>query len=83
MKFLKAWTLSRKGKAMAWNPSPEVAAARDFATKFGADRVVILYTTASGQIGYDSYGKTKALCKEAAVLGDIAYQAVYDELAKK
>ena len=30
---------------MAWNPSPEVAAARDFGKQFDADRVVIYYAT--------------------------------------
>jgi len=50
---------------MAWNPSPEVAAARDFGKQFGADRVVIYYTLPDGRYGYASYGKTKELCKQA------------------
>ena len=60
---------------MAWNPTPEVAAAREFARKFGADRVVILYTTAAGPMGYASYGETKALCADAKRLGDELYDA--------
>lgn len=47
---------------MAWNPTPEVAAARDFGKKFGADRVVIIWTTEAGQCGMASYGKTRKLC---------------------
>jgi hypothetical protein len=62
---------------MAWNPSPEVAAARDFGQTFGADRVVILHLDqATGRIGYASYGKTRALCADAKVLGDVAMEAV-------
>lgn len=55
---------------MAWNPSPEVAIARDAAKRFDADRVVIIYTNKNGQIGYASYGETKALCAETKRLGD-------------
>lgn len=58
---------------MAWNPSPEVAVARDAARKLIADRCVILYTTPTGQIAYASYGETKALCAETRKLGDALY----------
>lgn len=58
---------------MAWNPSPEVALVRDAANKLGADRAVIVYTTPSGQIGYASYGSTKALCAETKTLADRLY----------
>jgi len=54
---------------MAWNPSPEVAAARDFAKKFGWGRVVIMYET-KGKFGYTSYGTTKALCSSARRIAD-------------
>ena len=30
---------------MAWNPKPEVAAARDFGQKFKAKQVVIVFVT--------------------------------------
>ena len=59
---------------MAWNPSPEVAAARDFGKKFGADRVVILYTTPAGQLGLASYGRTKAMCADAKAWGEKLYE---------
>ncbi len=60
---------------MAWNLKPEVAAARDFGNKFGADRVIILYTTGEKLCGA-SYGKTMALCKKTGELMDAAYKAV-------
>lgn len=49
---------------MAWNPSPEVAAARDFAKKFGAKRVIIMYDMGD-KFGAASYGETKTLCASA------------------
>ena len=63
---------------MTWNPQPEVAAARDFARKFDANRVVILYTQEYGNIGCASYGNTKALCTETKSRADKAYEAFYD-----
>lgn len=58
---------------MAWNPSPEVAVARDAAHRLGANRVVIVYTTDRDQIGFASYGKTRALCDETGPLGRELY----------
>ena len=58
---------------MPWNPSPEVAVARDFGNKFGADRVVVVYTTPEGKMGYASYGKTTALCAETKKLADAIF----------
>lgn len=55
---------------MAWNPSPEVAAARDMAAKINADRVIVLYTTEDGKCGGVSYGKTKVKCGEAKKMMD-------------
>jgi len=65
---------------MAWNPSPEVAAARDFGAKFNADRVVILYTTPMGQYGYASYGTTRPLCADAKRIGEALWSR-FGELA--
>ena len=65
---------------MAWNPAPEVAAARDFARKFGADKAVILFTLKDGRLGYASYGETRALCAEARKLGDAVYDAAREHL---
>lgn len=66
---------------MAWNPSPEVALARDLAAKLGADEVVIVYLNfAKEQVGAISYGKTQAMCSHAKKLSDAAYQSVYETL---
>ncbi len=62
---------------MAFNPKSEVAAARDFATRFGADRVVIFYTTPQGQFGCASYGRNKRLCDQARKMGDVTNDALY------
>lgn len=67
---------------MAWNPSPEVAAARDFGNKFNGNRVVIVWTTDDGRIGYASYGRTKKLCDETKGLAEAAYAAVMKELER-
>ena len=60
---------------MAWNPSPEVAAARDAARKLGADRAVIFYTKGQ-QFGVASYGETMAKCAEAKKIGDAIFRNV-------
>lgn len=49
---------------MAWNPAPEVAMARDFAKKFGAKRVVIMYDMGD-KFAYASYGENRGLCDSA------------------
>lgn len=60
---------------MAWNPSPQVAIARDFATKFGKEQVVIL-SIGDGLLEYASFGKDKSLCDEAKMWGDVAFNAI-------
>lgn len=68
---------------MAWNPEPEVGAARDFGVNFDADQVVIVYlNTAKRTIGYASYGKTKRLCDAAKALAEAARSAVVAEYVK-
>ncbi len=62
---------------MAWNPHPEVAAARDFGKKFGKDRVIIIHVNdATGDMGYASYGRTRALCDDTKRLADATFEAV-------
>lgn len=62
---------------MAWNPSPEVAVARDAAKKLGVDQVVMIVVSHSkDQMGYITYGATKKLCDHAKGLGEAAYEAV-------
>jgi hypothetical protein len=60
-----------------WNPSKEVAVARDAASQLDdAPIVVILYVTKDGSnLGMATYGKTKALCASAAQLGSHVYEA--------
>lgn len=66
---------------MAWNPSPTVAAARDFGRKFGRQQVIIIsIDNHKGIMEATTYGQTMSLCAETRVLGDIAYKAVYDYL---
>lgn len=71
---------------MAWNPSPEVAVARDAANKLapliGAklDRCVIVYTLEDGRLGYVSYGANKRLCDEAKAMADDLYDAAENHL---
>ena len=59
---------------MAWNPSPEVAVARDAAKKLKAKQAIIIYFTDT-QIGMASYGATKELCLEAGKIGDTLHEA--------
>lgn len=67
---------------MAWNPSPKVADARNLARRHGADRVVIvLLSDKTGTMETISYGETRLLCAQAQHLSDVAYDAIYNELA--
>lgn len=61
---------------MAWNPSPKVAAARDFGKEFGKDMVIILSVDQEGRLEYASYGKDKFLCNRARMLADKAFSAI-------
>lgn len=61
---------------MAFNPSKEVAIARDAAEKLHADRCIVLFTKSDGTIGYASYGQTKQRCDSARKMADVAYDAV-------
>lgn len=62
---------------MAWNPSREVAIARDLAPKLNADQVVVLYINRSeGTVRYASYGRTRELCADAKKIADVAFDAV-------
>ncbi len=67
---------------MAWNPSPEVAAARDFAKKFGYRRVIILFDNAAA-IGFTSYGETSALCASANRIGNELWAPFEEALIKE
>ena len=57
---------------MAWNPSPEVAAARDAAKALGDAPicVVIWLDEKTQRLGMASFGRTKQLCQSAGEFGD-------------
>lgn len=55
---------------MAWNPAPQVAAARDFGRKFDKEVVIVIHVGANGKVGYASYGRTRSLCAKARKLAD-------------
>lgn len=56
---------------MAWNPSPEVAIARDAAKKFGEPIVVcVLVHPAKRSCRIVSYGADKDLCQMAKKIAD-------------
>lgn len=68
---------------MAFNPSPEVRAAADFAKEFGCDRVIIYYTkTNSDEFGYASYGENTAKCGQARRIADKVFDAVGKAIAE-
>lgn len=62
---------------MAWNPSPKVAAARDFARKYNKV-ITIIVSLDTESIEVTSFGKTRRQCDEAKIIGDMLYNAVYD-----
>lgn len=65
---------------MVWNPTPEVAAARDLARKLGANiGCVVIYLKANpDQCGMISYGVNQALCAEMSKLGRHLHKAAAD-----
>lgn len=68
---------------MALNPSPEVAVARDAARRLGADRCVVIYTTAGGHYGYASFGRDRRLCASARAMGETVWDALHDFLERE
>lgn len=61
---------------MAFNPYPEVSAARDIADRFHKDKVIIfMIENATQTIEYVSYGKTPNDSKEAKRVADRLWDA--------
>ena len=61
---------------MAYNPSLEVAVARDAAKKLGAKAevgCVVIYMS-RGNLGMASFGHNKALCAKMGELGDHLFE---------
>lgn len=66
---------------MAWNPSPEVAVARDAARRIEKDHgriehMVLIWTARDNSYGMASYGPTRELCREAGTLGDFLFRVL-------
>jgi len=70
---------------MAWNPSPEVAIARDVAKKLDdAKAVVVIYITKDGsKCGSISYGKDKETCEAAKHWSRKLHDVAMDEIVKR
>jgi hypothetical protein len=64
---------------MAFNPSPKVAAARDYGRKFKQD-VVIITTFSEGFSRYEivSYGEDKKRCAQAKIIAEELEKAVQE-----
>jgi len=61
---------------MSFNPTPEVAVARDAAKKLGAHICVVIYVDFNNDsIGYASYGKNKSFCDDAHLIAEECYDA--------
>ncbi len=62
---------------MAFNPSPKVAAARDYGRKYGKDVVVIVsFDENFGRYEIVSWGKNRELCQNGKIIGDELEKAV-------
>ncbi len=65
---------------MAWNPSPEVAVARDAAKRLGTihgsqvTQIVVIYVTKNEQVGMATYGHNAAQCNSAKGWGEKLWQ---------
>lgn len=68
---------------MAWNPTPEVAVARDFGKRFGYDEVIILAVRRDGCVDAWSYGRTKALCDRAGTYLEPVATALEVEITER
>lgn len=64
---------------MAFNPSPKVAAARDFADKFDKKITIILSVDADQRLESVSYGQNRRLCAAAKKMSDL----IFDELNRE
>ena len=70
---------------MAWNPSPQVRAARAAANAIGGiydcgvNHMILLFTLDGDRIGYASYGSDRTRCGVAKRLADRAFEVVQEE----
>ncbi len=68
---------------MAWNPSPEVARARDIGRDWNKSTVIIIAIDDEGQAQIVTYGKTRKLCDVAATLGQKAWEGICDYVGEE
>jgi len=62
---------------MAWNPSPEVAAARGFGKRFNYNKVYIIgVNELTGKFEIISYGENKQQCSEAKKCADRLFDKI-------
>ena len=66
---------------MAWNPSPQVAVARDAARKLKAEVGCIVIYVNNETLGMASYGHDKALCAAMGKLGDHLLETAMEYVA--
>lgn len=67
---------------MAWNPSPEVAVARDAAKRLGVEGVVIFVLDRPTQkCGYISYGKDRKTCDMMKHIADETHPVWMESVA--
>lgn len=66
---------------MTFNPSPKVAAARDFARRFKKPMVIIISFSAEG-FEYASYGENQKLCTQAKRIGDYLFDSIKKYFAR-
>jgi hypothetical protein len=64
---------------MAWNPSPDIAALRDFSKRFDKPVVVAFSINADREsFTITTYGRDKKLCKLAGAFGARIAEAIKD-----
>jgi hypothetical protein len=68
---------------MPFNPSPEVAVAREAASKLKAKAAIVIYVSEDGEkIGMASYGQDAKTCRAAAELGDWLYESARQHVVR-
>ena len=68
---------------MPFNPSPEVAVAREAAKQLKAKAAIVIYVSEDGEkIGMASYGQDAKTCRAAAELGDWLYESARQHVVR-
>ena len=64
---------------MAWNPSPKVVVAREYAKKFKQKMVIIIAIDDDNRLSYASYGRDKSLCDNAKQIADVFFDYLEEQ----